>query len=196
MKKYRDHYFKKAKQESYPARSVYKLKEIQNRFTILRPGQSVLDLGAAPGSWSRFAAEKVGSKGSVLAVDLKESSADLPGQVHFIQADLLDPGRELTEALEERYPLDVVLSDMAPQTTGIKIRDQARSLELAEVALVLARQWLKVGGGLVVKIFDGPDVPEFRNELRRSFGSLKTFKPKSSRAESKETFFVAQDFKG
>jgi len=196
MKKYRDHYFKKAKQESYPARSVYKLKEIQNRFDILRSGRKVLDLGAAPGSWSRFAAEKVGKHGSVLAVDLQSLEIQLPPQVRCLQADVLDPGQELTEALGAMYPVDVILSDMAPQTTGIKIRDQARSLELAQAALAFAREWLGSGGSLVVKVFEGPDVPGFRKELQQRFAQLKTFKPKSSRAESKEIFFVAQEYKG
>ncbi len=190
MKKYRDHYFNRAKQQNYPARSVYKLQEIDKKFRLLRPGLTVLDLGASPGSWSLFAAQKVGGEGKVVSIDLQPTETTFPTQVSFYVDDILQPSVELNEVLERVGPFDLVLSDMAPKTTGIKFTDQARSLELAEAALEVALLRLKPQGDFVVKIFQGPDVPEFQRGLRNHFKAVKTFKPKSSRAESKEIFFV------
>ncbi len=190
MKKYRDHYFNRAKQDNYPARSVYKLQEIEKQFSLFRPGQTVVDLGAAPGSWTLFASKKVGEKGRVLAVDLQEAGISFPGNVSFFQDDAFAPGPAFSEALEEAAPLDLVLSDMAPKTTGVKFTDQCRSLELCERALEVADMHLKKGGHFVVKIFQGPDVKPYTDSLRSRFGKVKTFKPKSSRAESKEIFIV------
>ena len=157
MKEYRDHYFLKAKRENYPARSVYKLKELDAKFKLFRQGMRVLDLGAAPGSWSL--------------------------------------GDAFEARLREMGPFDVVMSDMAPRTTGTKFTDQARSLELACEALEVARLHLKPGGSFIVKIFMGPDIQEMLQPMRRAFKAVKSFKPKSSRAESKETFFVGMGFK-
>lgn len=190
MKHYRDHYFQKAKQDQYPARSVYKLQEMDRRFKLIRKGQNVLDLGAAPGSWSLFTARKVGPQGRVLAVDRAAVEMSFPDNVLFVQSDIREPGQALQDELERRSPFDLVMSDMAPQTTGIKLRDQARSLELAELAAAMARQCLAPEGVFVVKVFQGPDVPGFIAGLRQAFGKVKTFKPKSSRAESKESFVL------
>jgi 23S rRNA (uridine2552-2'-O)-methyltransferase len=195
MKKYRDHYFKKAKEEHYPARSVYKLQELNQRFHILSPGQRVLDLGAAPGSWTLFTAKKVGPEGLVLAVDLQSAGTDFPENVVYLQADVLEEGGELQQAIEEHGPFDLVLSDMAPKTTGVKFTDQARSLSLCEIARDIAISRLALGGTLVVKIFEGPDVKTFMDGLRDYFSKVRAFKPKSSRSESKETFLLAQGLK-
>jgi 23S rRNA (uridine2552-2'-O)-methyltransferase len=196
MKTYRDHYFKKAKQENYPARSVYKLQEIEKQSRFLVPGASVLDLGACPGSWTLFAAERVGPRGHVLAIDLEPAGAAFPVHVTYLIGDMLDPAPDVAEAFDRRGPFDVVLSDMAPKTTGIKFTDQARSLELAESALAVAVARLKPGGSFVVKIFQGPDAPVFLAGLKAYFGSVRVAKPKSSRSESKEIFFVGTRFVG
>ena len=192
MKKIRDHYFKQARQDNYPARSVYKLKEMDRRFNLLRPGQKILDLGASPGSWSMFAAQKVQAKGMVLAVDLNEPSVSFPQQVVFIQGDIINDN-EAREQARDFAPFDLVLSDMAPKTTGIKITDQARSHQLAREAFELSLEMLGPGGTLVVKIFEGPDVQELGREMKACFKRLKHFKPKSSRAESKEIFLVGME---
>ena len=176
MKEYRDHYFLKAKRENYPARSVYKLKELDAKFKLFRQGMRVLDLGAAPGSWSLGAAEKVGQRG-------------------LVQEDVFNRSDAFEARLREMGPFDVVMSDMAPRTTGTKFTDQARSLELACEALEVARLHLKPGGSFIVKIFMGPDIQEMLQPMRRAFRAVKSFKPKSSRAESKETFFVGMGFK-
>ena len=195
MKKYRDHYFKKAKQENYPARSVYKLKEIDKRFKLLVTGAKVLDLGAAPGSWTLFAAERVGPGGRVLAADLNAANARFPPQVTFLQADVFEPGDVFAKALKEIAPVHVVLSDMAPNTTGVKFTDQVRSMNLAEQALALARQCLVQEGNMVVKVFMGPDVQAFTASMRDLFRTVKNMKPQSSRAESKEVFLVGLGFR-
>lgn len=196
MKEYRDHYFLKAKRENYPARSVYKLKELDAKFRLLKPGLKVLDLGAAPGSWSLGAAEKVGPKGLVLACDIQSTDTVFPPQVIFMQEDVFARSADFEAKLNELGPFDLVISDMAPRTTGTRFTDQARSLDLAREALAVACARLKGGGGFVVKIFMGPDIQEMLAPMRRAFASVKSFKPKSSRAESKETFFVGLGFCG
>ncbi len=195
MKKYRDYYFKRAKQENYPARSVYKLQEINKRFQLFKPGQKVLDLGAYPGSWSIFAARQVGGRGLVLAIDLQEPEQDLGPGVRFIQSDVLTPQAELADLLHQQAPLDLVLSDLAPKTTGIKVRDQALSLELARCGLEYARNYLKLGGHLLLKVFAGPELPALQKEMQSFFQQVKNVKPKSSRSESKECFLLGLKFK-
>lgn len=190
VKEYRDHYFLKAKAENYPARSVYKLKELDSRFKLFRKGMRVLDLGAAPGSWSLGAAEKVGPTGLVLGCDIQPARTEFPPQVSFMIEDVFDRSAEFEAKLDDIGPFDVVMSDMAPSTTGNKFTDQCRSLDLAKEAFEVALARLKPGGSFVVKIFMGPDIQELLQPMRKAFGTVKTFKPKSSRAESKETFFV------
>lgn len=196
MKNYRDHYFLKAKQERYPARSVYKLKEINKRFKLFRPGMKVLDLGAAPGSWSLGAAEFIGPQGRVLGLDLQATETVFPPQVTFMRGDVFDLAPEFRAALDETGPFDVVMSDMAPNTIGHRATDQARSAALIEEAFNVAQQYLIKGGSFVVKFFMGPDVKAFGETLRARFTAVKTFKPQSSRSESFESFFVATGFTG
>ncbi len=196
MKQYRDHYFLKAKQEHYPARSIYKLKEIDSRFHIFSEGMTVLDLGASPGSWSLGAAERVGVQGRVLACDLKPAGTDFPDQVSFYQEDIFNRSEAFEKILIDYAPFHVVMSDMAPQTTGTRFTDQARSLELCLEALAVADRYLIRGGTFVVKIFMGPDIMELVGAMRKCFRKVTSFKPKSSRSESKENFYVGIDFAG
>lgn len=190
MKEYRDFYFRKARAENYPARSVYKLKELDARYHLLRTGLKVLDLGAAPGSWTLGASEKVGQSGLVAASDIRAISMPLPANVRFFISDVFDPAPEFAAFLSEYGPFDFVMSDMAPATTGSKFVDQARSLNLALEALNVAGRHLRGGGNFVVKIFMGPDVDDLLSGMRSRFQSVKIFKPKSSRAESKEIFYI------
>jgi 23S rRNA (uridine2552-2'-O)-methyltransferase len=190
----KDYYFQKAKKENYVARSVFKLQEIDDRFKILKPGYQVLDLGAAPGSWSQYASAKIGKQGRILGVDLQAVRLSLPN-AHFIQEDLR--AVDLRVSAQEsgiRLPFDVVLSDMAPKTTGIRIADQTRSIELCELALNLARTLLKVRGTFVCKLFHSEEFDAFRNSLRDSFGRVEVLRPKSTRKESKEIFFIAMQY--
>ncbi len=196
MKKYRDHFFLKAKQEQYPARSVYKLKEIDKRFRIFKKGMRVLDLGAAPGSWSLGAAERVGEDGFVLGADIKDTDTHFPSNVLFMREDVFDRSEAFEALLTEKGPFHVVMSDMAPSTTGHRGTDQARSAALCEEALAVALACLIKGGSFVVKVFMGPDVKALADTLRKHFAVVKSFKPQSSRSESMETFYVALGYKG
>jgi len=196
MKEYRDHYFKRAKAENYPARSVYKLQELDAKFSLLKQGLKVLDLGAAPGSWTLFAAKKVGPAGFVLALDIQPTEQEFPDNVQFLVHDAFEDTPELLALMEPHLPFDFVMSDMAPRTTGIKFTDQARSVELCERARDVALRRLKPGGNFVAKIFEGPDAKGFQESLRPYFEKVRGFKPKSSRAESKETFILGLGFRG
>ena len=196
MKKRHDHYFNRARQENYPARSVYKLQEMDASFKLFKSGQKVLDLGATPGSWTLYAASKVGLKGRVVSVDINPTDTTFPENVTFLVADALEPGAELTELLESVKPFHLVISDMAPNTTGNRVTDQTRSLELVEQALALAGTCLIQGGHFIAKVFMGPDVKPFMDSMRGAFEKVKTAKPKSSRSESFEQFIVGLGFRG
>jgi 23S rRNA (uridine2552-2'-O)-methyltransferase len=186
----KDHYFKKAKEENYAARSVFKLEEIDKKYKLFKPGQVVLDLGASPGSWSQYASQKIGGQGKVLGVDLKPVTVSLKNAV-FIQADLRD--LKLEEIFKQygfQPPFDLVLSDMAPNTTGIRFTDQARSMELCELALDVARRFLKPGGHFVCKLFHSDDFTKLRDEIKKDFQKFEAVKPESTRKISKEIFLV------
>lgn len=192
----KDYFFKKAKSENYAARSVFKLQEIDDRFKILKSGYKILDLGAAPGSWSQYASEKVGPQGRVLGIDLQTIKITLPNAV-FFPADMRE--LNLGDLMAEHgipAPFDVVLSDMAPKTTGIRITDQARSLELCELALATAEKFLRPRGHFVCKLFHSDEFEDFRRTLREKFGRVEVLRPKSTRKESKEIFFIAMQYKG
>lgn len=196
MKNYRDHYFLKAKKENYPARSVYKLKEIARRFPIFKPGMRVLDLGAAPGSWCLGAAELIGERGTILGADIQETDTAFPGNITFMCEDVFNRSETFAAELAARAPFHVVMSDMAPKTTGHRGTDQARSALLYEEALEVAKLYLAPGGSFIVKVFMGPDVHPYMKAMRTCFTTVKSFKPKSSRAESFETFYIGLGFKG
>lgn len=189
-----DHYARKAKKEHFAARSVYKLEEIDKRFKLIRNGDTLLDLGCSPGSWSQYASQKIGPKGRILGLDLTPMKIDLYNAV-FVKANILETDiSELLRAYEMPDKVDAVISDMAPKTTGVRFSDQCRSLELCEMALMVARKHLKIGGFFICKIFDGPDVQHFRADLKRSFRKIEMVKPESTRKESKEFFFIGLDY--
>ena len=186
----KDHFFKKAKKENFAARSVFKLEEIDQRFKLFREGQTVLDLGASPGSWSQYSSRKVGEKGRILGVDLNPVTVKLPNAV-FIQADLRD--LTLEEIFKEHGfvpPFDLVLSDMAPKTTGIRMTDQARSYDLCELALNVAKRFLKPQGHFVCKLFHSDDFTKLRDEIKKNFDKFEAVRPDSTRRISKEIFLV------
>ncbi len=189
MKKVQDHYFHRAKQEGYPARSVYKLQEAQQKYRFLRSGQSVLDLGAAPGSWTKYVSRIIGPKGRVTALDLHRLKVHGPN-IEFIKTDIFSMNPE--EFCDRFGKFHVVLSDMAPSTSGRKDLDHYRSMELARYALDIAISTLKGKGFFFCKVFEGEDLPIFRKDLIALFDSVKLFKPKSSRSESVEKFLFCQ----
>jgi 23S rRNA (uridine2552-2'-O)-methyltransferase len=182
-----DHFGHRARKEGYPARSVYKLQEIDRRLGLFRAGQRVLDLGAAPGSWSLFAGERVGPGGQVLGIDRQEISVGAPPNVRFLQLDL---EAAPPEALTELGAFDVVLSDMAPRTSGQRQRDQYRSFELYMLALRMAERLLAPGGQFVGKIFQGAEFQEARAATARLLQTVRILKPDASRSESYEIFLA------
>ena len=178
---------KAAKAQGYPARSVFKLEEIDRRVRLLRKGQRVLDLGAAPGSWSMYAAEKIGFTGKLLAVDLTPIRADVGPNAAVKQGDALSLANE---DLALFAPYDVVLSDMAPSTTGSKLADQARSFELFMRAVSIASALGAPGGSFVGKLFMSDDFPKARDALRERWGEVRTIRPEGTRSASGEVFLV------
>lgn len=189
--RWEDHYTRKARKDKYPARSVYKLQEIQKKFGIIKKGDRVLDLGCAPGSWLLYAAELTGPKGEVVGIDQKPVAIQTPEHVKVFTGDALDELDTVVGMLGRGY--DAVISDMAPGTTGNKIVDAARSIGLCEAALNLAGELLKPGGVFLCKVFQSGEVKQFSEEVRKRFSQQKTFKPRSSRKASKEMFIIGID---
>lgn len=186
-----DPYVKRANAEGYRSRAAYKLQQIARKDKLLKPGMTVVDLGAAPGGWSQVAAEAVGATGHVIAVDLLEM-AQVPG-VAVIRGDFRE--QATLEAIEEALEgnaVDLVLSDMAPNLSGIATVDQARSIELVELALEFASKHLKPHGNFLVKTFQGAGYEELVGTLRRSFVQLQTRKPDASRSRSNEVYLLGK----
>ena len=184
-----DHYFRRAKKEGYSARSVYKLEEIDRRVRLFRPGQRVLDLGCHPGSWLQYCARAVGRRGLVVGVDTRTISIELPPHVHFIQADVFEllP----TDLYQISEDFDVVLSDLAPATTGMRSVDSSRSLALFQRALTLADDLLVPGAHFLGKIFQGSGFEEMVKDLKSRFDKVKVIRPRATRSQSKEIYVVA-----
>jgi 23S rRNA (uridine2552-2'-O)-methyltransferase len=176
-----------AKAGGYPARSVFKLKEIDDRLKIFRRGMRVLDLGASPGSWTLYASERVGAEGRVVAVDLKAAETALPANVIWIEGDAFQLA---SVELGRAAPYDVIVSDMAPSTSGSKVRDQAQSFELFMRALEVAKTHGKPGAHFAGKLFMSSDFQAARTALARSFGSVKVVRPEGTRQQSSEVFLV------
>ncbi|MCL2776832.1 MAG: RlmE family RNA methyltransferase [Polyangiaceae bacterium] len=187
-----DHYTREAKSRGYPARSVFKLEEIDKRLRLLKPAMRVLDLGAAPGSWTLYVAQKVGAKGHVLAIDQTLIEVPLPAHVVFLHGDALALE---SDALATFAPYHVVLSDMAPSTTGNRLGDQTRSYELFTRALSVAEKLLLPGGAFVGKIFMGEDFQNAKAEMKKVFRDSRTMKPEAARASSYEIFLAGLDRK-
>ncbi len=185
---WQDHYSRKAQKEKYPARSVYKLQEIQKKYRLIRKGDRVLDLGCSPGSWLVYAAELTGKDGLVAGIDLKPVSIQLPLHVTVYIGDVLAPEKALMEKLGQRF--HAVISDMAPNTTGNKDVDAARSFHLCEAAFNLSQEVLTPNGVFVCKIFQGELFQEFSDKVKSHFKRQHIFKPQSSRKASKEIFIV------
>ncbi len=186
----KDHYFKKAKEQNFAARSVFKLEEIDEKLKIIHPRQLILDLGASPGSWSQYCSKKIGPQGRILGVDLTQIDLKLPN-AQFIQADLRD--MQLKETFEQygfTEQFDVVLSDMAPKTTGIRLTDQVRSFELCEIAFNVSQKFLKKNGHFVCKLFHSDDFSLLKDLIKKDFHRFEAIKPDSTRKISKEIFLV------
>ena len=191
----RDAFYRKAKREGYRSRAVYKLKEIDRKFRILRRGQAVIDLGAAPGGWLQYVAETIGNKGTVIGVDIKEI-APLPYEnVKTLKADVFQENieKQILKLLGSKA--DVILSDLSPQISGVWEVDVARSVAICERVVELSRKLLKKNGKLVMKIFEGIDTKRILSLLKRDFSFIKLFKPAASRKKSSELYIICLGYR-
>lgn len=190
-----DEFVRRSQVEGYRSRAVYKLKEIDEKDKLIKPGMTIIDLGAAPGGWSQYAAEKLKGNGRVIALDLLLIEPEIDG-VEFIQGDFRDDEvlAQLMKVIDSDRA-DLVFSDMAPNMSGMKSVDNARAIYLAELTLELAKETLNPGGAMLVKLFQGEGFEEYLRELRQAFSKVVMRKPKASRSRSKEIYALATGFK-
>jgi 23S rRNA (uridine2552-2'-O)-methyltransferase len=190
----RDSYYKKAKQEGYRSRAAYKLLELQQRYRLLKPGDAVVDLGAAPGGWLQVAAKIVGQNGKIIGVDLQTIESFRERNIILLQGDMASA--EIQAQIKARLngPVDCVLSDLAPKLSGIRDADMARCLELNQAALDVAVQLLRPSGSLLIKSFISDDLHGFTAELKKSFSAVQRTKPDATRQGSSEFYFYAKGF--
>ena len=196
MRKVKDYYFKKAKKEKYPARSVFKLEEVQKKYRLFRRGDAVLDLGCHPGSWSLYASAAVGSSGIVVGVDLQETNKeprDGGSPIHWICGDITE-AEVIARVRAIRPAFKAVISDIAPQTTGHRWADHQHSMRLVRRSFEIAEVVLHEKGHFLCKIFQGGDTPAFIDELKQRFAFVKIIKPQSSRKESREVFALGMEY--
>lgn len=192
-KQWQDHYSRRAKKENFPARSIYKLKEIQQKYNLIKRGDIVLDLGCSPGSWLLYTANLAGSTGQVIGIDIQPVNIEVPSNAQIYIADVLSGDDAWLESLGLKF--NVVLSDMAPATTGHKTVDAARSFNLCQAALAIAKRVLIADGTFVCKIFQGQDFNVFSEAVAAVFKEKMIFKPRSSRKASKEMFIIGLGLK-
>jgi 23S rRNA (uridine2552-2'-O)-methyltransferase len=192
--KVKDHYYKKAKKENYVARSIYKLEEIDQKYNILNKGNLVLDLGYYPGSWTQYASKAILPGGKLVGIDIQEINKKIQtiDNVTLFQKDINDVKSLQELGVEDKF--DVIISDMAPKTTGIKSVDQARSLQLVEMVFYHLPNFLKPDGNFVIKVFDSNDAQVFLKENKKLFKEFNLLKPKSTRSVSKEFFAIGRGF--
>lgn len=193
--KVKDHYFNKAKNENFLARSVYKLEEIDEKYKILKPGMQVVDFGYHPGSWIQYTSKVIGDEGLVVGIDIRPLNKALSAikNVKVYEKDIFDIHDLAQLGVEGQF--DVVLSDMAPNTTGIKSLDQDRSLNLVESVFGLLPKFLRPGGNFVIKVFDSQHAQNFLKDQKNLFKEFHYLKPKSTRSISKEFFVIGKNFK-
>jgi 23S rRNA (uridine2552-2'-O)-methyltransferase len=192
---FKDPYVQQAQREGYRSRACYKLLELQEKDKLIKPGMTVIDLGSAPGGWSQVAGKLVGRKGRVIASDILPM--DSLEDVEFIQGDFTEEAVfDEIMAATRNQPVDLVISDMAPNMSGMSAVDQPRSMYLVELALDMARQVLRPGGAFVCKVFQGEGFDELLRDTRSAFGKVLTRKPAASRPRSREVYLVARDYRG
>ncbi len=196
VEKKKEHYYKSAKKENYRSRASYKLQQLNKKYRIIKKGDLVVDLGAAPGGWSQVALERVEEEGKVLGVDLQRIKPFSEDNFHFIQGDFTQD--EIQQSITEKIggKADVVISDASPSLSGIKDIDQLRIMDLGETVLKISVNILKDQGHLLMKSFQGPGYEELIKKLKSEFNVVKTTKPASSRKKSAEMYLMGMGFKG
>ena len=192
--RWEDHYARRAREEKWLARSVYKLQEVDGKHHIIRPGDRLLDLGCFPGSWSQYAIKRVGPRGEVVGVDIQEPDRFSAPNFRFVKGDVFDLSLDWLKG--EIGPRDVVMSDMAPPTTGIRVADASRSMELAKRALDIASVLLKKGGYCLCKVFEGEDMKALREDFSPHFNKVRTLRPTAVRKASREVYLLGLGFGG
>lgn len=189
----KEYYTERAHKEGYPARSIYKLKEINEKFKVIKPGDIVLDLGCVPGSWLMYCSDVVGLKGKILGIDISDITIPLPKNCVFLKEDIFNIKTSQFKEYFRGY--DVVVSDMAPSTSGVPLVDAAKSLELSRRALEISLEVLNKGGNFVCKVFESYEANQLIKEVEKHFGFLKHVRPQAVFKKSKEFYIVAKRLK-
>jgi len=197
--KRQDFFFDKAKEEGYPARSVYKLKEINKKYQIIRRDNIALDLGCVPGSWMMYLSQEVGPKGRVIGIDIEDMNIPIEKNMEFIKADIKEISsniewKKIVELNKKEAMFDLIVSDMAPKTTGIKFADAEESLELGEEAFKIVKRFLKNKGHFVFKLFESQGTAEFVKVLKSHFKIVKRFSPEATRKQSREFYVICKNY--
>lgn len=192
----KDHYYKKAKKEGKASRAVYKLLQLNERFHLIKKGDKVVDLGSAPGGWLEEISQIVGPKGRVIGIDILPLKISVPKNALFILGSIEDESNLAEIGRQLQGQTSAVVSDMAPNLSGIAFRDAYLSFELASIALEICKRFLKPGGSFVVKIFPGDELEGYRSELKKYFEKLSTVIPPATRKTSSELYLIAQKFRG
>lgn len=197
MSKYRrkDHYYRKAKDEGYLSRAAYKLIQVNEKARIIKRGDVLVDVGCSPGGWSQVALEAVGRRGKVIGIDILDDCTVRSENFQFINCDVMDDGCAEYVLKLAGGKVDGVISDAAPNTTGVKFTDHARSLELVSGILVFAGKVLRRGGDFLAKVFDGPDTGELLREMKKVFESASRMRPGATRKESFEVYLIGKGFR-
>lgn len=192
----KDHYYKKAKEQGLASRAVFKLEELDQKFQLLKAGHKVFDMGCAPGGWLQYISRKIGGSGRAVGIDLLEVQAKLPGNVSIFQGDATQEAMQslCIEALGDQA--DLIVSDMSPNLSGIKFKDNYESFLLGLSVLKVAGKLLKKGGSMALKIFPGDELPEFKKKLQGAFEEIKTYVPQATRKGSSEIYLICKKFKG
>ncbi len=193
--KRKDHYYQKAKEQGLASRAIFKLEEIDRQYRLFDVGGRVIDLGCAPGGWLQYIAKKIGSSGKAVGIDLLKVKAQFPSYVSILQGDATDAKIQLEALKLLGGSADAVVSDLSPNLSGVRFRDNFLSYELALTVLKVAKQFLKKGGNLVLKIFPGDELPNYKKELLLAFEEIKTFIPDATRKGSSEIYLIAKGFK-
>lgn len=189
MKKIKDYYYKKAKEENYAARSVYKLQEIDKKYHLIKPGLKVIDIGCSPGSWSQLILKKI-KNGLLIGIDISQRPAIKDSRFRFINEDILKMDIDSIKSIATT--VDLILSDAAPKTTGDKFSDSQKSLRIVERVFDISNEILVPGGNVVAKVFQGEDLDQFINDkIKTRYAKIARYKPKSSRKESREIYIIA-----
>ncbi|OGP14523.1 MAG: hypothetical protein A3I75_00795 [Deltaproteobacteria bacterium RIFCSPLOWO2_02_FULL_50_16] len=191
----KDRYFQKAKKEGWASRAAYKLIQINQKWSLLKKGMFVIDLGTSPGSWMQVIADTIGPQGRVIGIDLQPLNISLPPNALFLQGDLRDP--KFLDQIEKIWPqkADLIVSDMAPKLTGVKFGDQFLSYELALLALKTCLRLLKIHGNFVVKVFPGQESEGLYKQMKVAFSKVATFSPEASRKTSSEVYWIGLGYK-